>query len=344
MTDSATAAKIHTPRPLLNPDGTDAYAFVDQAEPHPARAREIMTNHPEVRALIGVNRWSGVLLVTVVAIQLAIGYLQTSVAIWQRLLLAYFVGAYLNHTLWVLVHECTHNLISRKRWVNRVGALIANLPLVIPATASFASYHIKHHKYLGDTGHDGDLSARWEWKLFSLGFPGRLTWQLIFPFVQTARTFLVDANNRPSSWTKWILPNLLTQIAFCVTWYLLFGRQGLGYFLLSLYFSVGPHPLGARWIQEHFVFREGQETYSYYGMLNVPELNVGYHNEHHDFPGVPWSRLPALKRLAPEMYDHLYYHPSWTWLWLRFLFDRKLSMTRITREDPPVRETVERPR
>ena len=55
---------------------------------------------------------------------------------------------------------------------------------------------------------------------------------------------------------------------------------------------MGLHPLGARWIQEHYLVHGEQETTSYYGILNVPALNVGYHNEHHDFPSVPWNRLP----------------------------------------------------
>ena len=74
------------------------------------------------------------------------------------------------------------------------------------------------------------------------------------------------------------------------------GWTALGYLFLSSAFAIGLHPVGARWIQEHYLtFPGNQETFSYYGPMNVFALNVGYHNEHHDLMRVPWSRLPALK-------------------------------------------------
>ena len=90
----------------------------------------------------------------------------------------------------------------------------------------------------------------------------------------------------------------------------------------------------ARWIQEHYLVNGEQETTSYYGVLNVPALNVGFHNEHHDFPSVPWNRLPSVRKSAPEAYDTLFHHRSWTRLLLRFLFDRNLSLwSRVVRAE-----------
>ena len=47
------------------------------------------------------------------------------------------------------------------------------------------------------------------------------------------------------------------------------------------------------------------------GPLNWFSYNVGWHNEHHDFPFIPGSRLPQLRLIAPEFYDPLPYHGSW---------------------------------
>jgi len=124
-----------------------------------------------------------------------------------------------------------------------------------------------------------------------------------------------------SFFDRWIVANFVAQICATGALYWFVGPRPLIYLAVSSISAIGLHPLGARWIQEHFVFAEDQETYSYYGPLNRVCFNMGYHNEHHDFVTVPWSRLPALKRTAPEFYDTLYAHRSWTRLLLRFVFD-----------------------
>jgi sphingolipid delta-4 desaturase len=132
----------------------------------------------------------------------------------------------------------------------------------------------------------------------------------------------------------WALLNLAAGLAAAVLVVLYWGWLSLAYLVLSLVFAVGLHPLGARWIQEHYVFKDNQETYSYYGPLNRLALNVGHHNEHHDFMAVPWNRLPKVRATAPEYYNTLHYHRSWTKLWLKFLFDPSVTLyDRVVRAD-----------
>src|SRR5262249_17805538 len=129
-----------------------------------------------------------------------------------------------------------------------------------------------------------------------------------------------------SVFNGWTIVNLCTAIIF--DWFMVavFGWNALLYLLASLFFSIGLHPLGGRWIQEHFTTDPRQETGSYYGKLNLLALNVGYHNEHHDFPWVPWNRLPKIRAAAPEFYDSLRTTNSWSKLWLAFIFDSRYSL------------------
>jgi sphingolipid 4-desaturase/C4-monooxygenase len=118
-----------------------------------------------------------------------------------------------------------------------------------------------------------------------------------------------------------------------------FGTSSLLYLLLSSFLAGSLHPLAGHFIAEHYVYepvtkeatnpKNGvpiPETFSYYGPLNVLAYNVGYHNEHHDFPAVPWTRLPKLHALAEEFYANLPSHSSWPMALWRFVFDENVGL------------------
>jgi len=83
--------------------------------------------------------------------------------------------------------------------------------------------------------------------------------------------------------------------------------------------------MSGHFIAEHFVWSGEQETYSYYGPLNLLAFNVGYHNEHHDFPRIPGSRLAQVNKIAHEYYDPLACHKSWVGFIWRFIWDSKIQ-------------------
>lgn len=59
--------------------------------------------------------------------------------------------------------------------------------------------------------------------------------------------------------------------------------------------------------------------------MNPILFNVGYHNEHHDFPYIPFNKLPEVKRIAAEYYDNLPYHTSWVKVLWDFILDDELG-------------------
>jgi sphingolipid delta-4 desaturase len=57
--------------------------------------------------------------------------------------------------------------------------------------------------------------------------------------------------------TPWIITNILLLIASNITMFYFGGVGPVLYLMFSTLFALGLHPLGGRWIQEHYVRREG---------------------------------------------------------------------------------------
>jgi len=308
------------------------FKYAQYAEPHKTRTKLILKEHPELRNLIGKNPYTIFAIIGLVAFQILAAWLVSGQSWWMVFAAAYFLGAFADHSLFVMIHECTHQLLFKNRSANRWASMLANVPQILPSAISFEHFHLKHHSFQGIHELDADLPSKWEAKLINNNFLGKALWLLFFPLFQF---FRLPRLKEIKSFDKWTVINVLVQVAFTTGIYLWLGWPGLAYLLLSFSFSVGLHPLGARWVQEHYLTHsDEQETYSYYGVLNNVSFNVGYHNEHHDFPSIPWNKLPQIKSTAPDYYDTLHAHRSWTKLFFRFLFDREISLyNRILRKD-----------
>jgi sphingolipid 4-desaturase/C4-monooxygenase len=311
-----------------------SYIRVSHGEPHAGRGRQLLLAHPELRALAGPAPASAVWVLGLVSLQLALAFAVGGRSWMVWLPCAYLFGATIDHALWVLIHECSHNLIFRSRTGNRVIAIVANLPLVVPGALSFCKYHLLHHRHMGDPELDAGVPGPLESRIVGRSSVMKALWIAGFVFImgivrprRLKRVQLLDP------WTAGNIAVQLAAMAALVAWT---GRGPVSYLLTATVFAIGLHPLGARWVQEHFALAPNQETYSYYGPLNRVSFNVGFHNEHHDLVSVPWSRLPEIRRAAPEFYDGLQSYTSWTALLVRFLADRSISLFNYIVRSPRV--------
>jgi sphingolipid delta-4 desaturase len=307
------------------------FIFSENPEPHRSRTKQILKKAPQIRNLIGKNPRTFFFVCFLVITQIGLSWVLSNQPWWVILIAAYLIGAFIDHALFVMIHECAHRLIFKNQAANRLTGIFANIPQLFPSSVSFERYHIKHHSFQGVHELDADLPNRWEAKMINNYFIGKVIWFLFYPLFQA---FRISRLKEIKPFDGWIALNWGVQILFiAATWYVL-GPMAILYLALSFFFSVGLHPLGARWIQEHYLTHGEQETYSYYGVLNNVAFNVGYHNEHHDFPSVPWNKLPIIRKEASDYYDTLSYHTSWTKLFFRFLFDKELSLfSRIIRRN-----------
>ncbi|MBL7715307.1 MAG: fatty acid desaturase [Bdellovibrionales bacterium] len=312
---------------------------VDYAEPHIGRAKQMLQKYPELKTLFGNTPSTMFHILLLVGLQLTLAFLLKEQPWWAILGVAWFVGALLNHACFVMIHDATHNLVFKGTIANRFAGMVANLPIIFPVSQGFRTFHLLHHRYQGEFDRDADLSGPTEAKVVGNSTVMKILWLLFF--------FVIEGVVRPARLKNvkvvdsWALVNVTTQVLFTAAVAYTLGWSAVGYLVLSALFSVGLHPVGARWIQEHYTTYGNQETYSYYGPLNYTCYNVGYHNEHHDLMMVPWSKLPKVKAMAPEFYNSLHSYQSWTALLFKFLFSKDLTLySRVVRPSREERSSI----
>ncbi|MCJ1476684.1 hypothetical protein MMC13_005352 [Lambiella insularis] len=323
----------------------DKFFWAYTEEPHRTRRQAIVKAHPEVTKLCGPEPLTKYCVLVVLALQLAcaICLRNTPILSFPFLLTAYIVGATANQNLFLAIHEISHNLAFRSPTANRLFAVFANLPIGVPYSAAFRPYHLTHHKSLGVDGLDTDLPTALEAFFLDslLGKAFFCTFQILFYALRPMLVYNLPLTNLH-------LFNIAAQLAFDYLLVTLAGLNALWYLILSSFLAGSLHPCAGHFIAEHYVFGRQElalksptkpgvpvpETFSYYGPLNLLTYNVGLHNEHHDFPAVPWTRLPALHEMAKEFYADLPCHTSWTWVIWQFVWDREVGLwCRVKRKE-----------
>ncbi|XP_006627679.2 sphingolipid delta(4)-desaturase/C4-monooxygenase DES2-like isoform X1 [Lepisosteus oculatus] len=312
------------------------FEWVYTEQPHSTRRREILAKHPEIKSLMGPDPYLKWIVTAMVLTQLLACYLVRDLS-WKWLFFwAYAFGGCVNHSLTLAIHDISHNAAfgnKEARW-NRLFGMFANLPIGLPYSVSFKKYHIDHHRYLGGDRLDVDIPTELEARLFSTPLR-KVVWLVLQPFFYALRPLCV--NPKPVSQLE--LLNGLVQLAYDLALYQLWGMKPVVYMVAGSLLCLGLHPISGHFIAEHYMYLKGHETYSYYGPLNWLTFNVGYHMEHHDFPSIPGCRLPQVKKMAPEFYDHLPQHDSWIRVLWDFVFCDQLGpFSRIKRECRLVKE------
>ena len=300
--------------------GKDDFIWSYTEEPHASRRKVILAKFPQIKELYGYDPNMRYVCALLVSTQLVMAFCMRFATWWQFALGAYVVGGTCNHMLMLALHELAHNLGFKKMIHNRLFSFFANLPIGIPAAISFKRYHLDHHRYQGEQEIDVDLPTPAEGHFFNTTIK-----KFFFVFFQIFFYALRPLIVNPKMPGRWEAANALCCITFDAVVFLTLGPWPVFYLLLSTLLGAGVHPVAGHFIAEHYVFVPGAETYSYYGPLNIFAFNVGYHNEHHDFPAVPGSRLPQLRRIAAEFYDPLPKHSSWIMVLYNFITDPKIT-------------------
>ncbi len=310
-------------------------SFIESEKPdfHFERKRNILAKYGnEIKNLIGNNPYSLIIILAIITLQFSMAYFLQKQNILVILAASYLIGAFCHHALYVFVHECAHNLVFKKTLHSKLVGILCDTTLVFPGAMAFRRYHLMHHQHMGDFQVDADICSEFEAKLVGTNPVKKTLWIFLLGVSQALRPMRLKVD--APFMDKWIFLNLVWAITINITAFYFLGINALIYFLASTIFALGLHPLGGRWIAEHYLINDdNQETYSYYGPINKVMFNIGYHTEHHDFMTIPWSNLPKLKKVAPDFYNNLHHHKSYTGLLIQFIKNKRMSLfSRVVRE------------
>lgn len=291
-------------------------------EPHASRRKEILKKYPQMKQLFGNDSNMVWKVLGIVVFQFFCFYQLRDAPLWLLCLMGYCVNGVLNHSLTLAIHEIAHNLAFGHAYplANRILGMVANSPIGVPISISFKKYHLLHHRYQGDDVLDTDIPSAIEGRLFNSSF-GKFIWLSLQPCFYAFRPLAVC----PQPVTPMEVVSVIVQLFVDAIVYKFLGLRVLLYMMVSSFAVMGLHPVAGHFISEHYMFKKGFETYSYYGGLNFLTFNVGYHNEHHDFPYIPGCRLPEVRKIAPEFYDTLPHHNSWSGVLYDFVMDPEIG-------------------
>ena len=220
------------------------------------------------------------------------------------------------HALAILMHDASHyRFLKNRKWNDLITDFTTMYPLFL-TIEKYRTNHLRHHKHL-NTEHDPDWVSKLPKKEFQ--FPktkkefilGVLSYFLLIQGVKDAIWFVTRFNvlgNKPEKTpTKKSspLPQLVFYGGLILTltyfswwkWFLLFWI--VPYFSTFLMFQY------IRSVAEHFGDLEYDHLLRSTRTVQTNLLeqffiaphNVGYHIEHHLYPGVPYYHLPKLHQL-----------------------------------------------
>jgi len=203
----------------------------------------------------------------------------------------------------VCLHEASHALLFRRRWINEFVGLLCGLPVLIPVSA-FRSNHRLHHARRGDSGQP--VEERLDFALFR-SLPVYVLALIVksFGFI-TVLPVIAFA----TAGTRVRLRTLTEYAAFAaivravlqhVPWPLLWWVWLLPLIVTALLSQI-------RAVAEHGLTTKGNtftasRTVVSNRLLCLLMCNINYHLEHHLFPTLPWYQLPAAHVLLREQYQ-----------------------------------------
>ena len=266
---------------------------------------------------------------TILAVTLA-SLMYAAAFSWQYWLAQGLLGLSM-FRMFVIVHECGHNTLFRRRRANTIVGSIASVFCLMPFVP-WRNIHFQHHTWVGVVDKDPTqahlLDLRRMSQLETTVF--RLVWKLWIPvpfMVFVVRVFWLYpyhefragrwVNARDGAWSvaACVIPHVVALAVLGVGQYLVSVGPGIVLFyvmyeIVNLPQHSGLFPYTSATHPEPIPLREQDEitrtTYLPRWLAVCLTYNFNHHIEHHLFPAAPWYSLPKITPLLAETGDLCY--------------------------------------
>lgn len=213
-----------------------------------------------------------------------------------------------------VAHNFVHNEFFGPRWANALMSMLNSVALCFPQSV-FREHHFNHHRYNNlapADGQEGDLSSLQRFSRVP-GQPEPLwRYALLSPLradvLRYARAAFTAGRGRQVMLDSAAVVSVMAGLAWWMPGYFFV------YYLPLLYFGhVVTYTEG--YFEHHRAVpgdRQRNAVSCYSRWYNFIWFNNGYHQEHHCYPGVHWTRIAAMReRMLPESERRVVPHAHW---------------------------------
>ena len=81
------------------------FVYSTESEPHRVRTKKILKQFPQIRNLIGKNPLTILVIIGLVGSMIGVSWLVRDQSWWVVFAAAYLCGAFVNHALFLMIHE-----------------------------------------------------------------------------------------------------------------------------------------------------------------------------------------------------------------------------------------------
>ncbi len=153
---------LGTPAPVFPGFEVDiSESISDKEKPdavwHRRRARQILRSHPEIKKLFGNTPSTAFWCILLAMTLISLATLLSNHAWWLIVIAAYMIGGLININLFMLAHECNHNLVFKSEPANRWLFTFTSLPMFL---SGHHTWWIEHHVHHNDLGAKKDFIKR----------------------------------------------------------------------------------------------------------------------------------------------------------------------------------------